>query len=84
LEKIEVAAIHAASDIKNEDPGTPDHANRLAWANYVNKSSPVVVSSFAWPCAMNPTISAAIAADPSGLTVSDNDVQFVVNGNLDA
>jgi hypothetical protein len=84
LEQIEVAAIHAASDIKNEDPGAPDHANRMAWANFVNKSSPVVVASFAWPVAMNPSIQAAIAADPSGSTVTDNDVQFVVNGNLDA
>lgn len=83
-EQIEVAAIHAASDIQNEDPGAPDHANRMAWANWVNKSSPVVVASFAWPVAMNPAIQAAVAADPSGRTVPDGDVQFVVNSNLDA
>jgi hypothetical protein len=84
LEQIEVAAIKAATDIFNEDPGTADHANRMAWANFVNKSSPTVVASFAWPVAMNPSIQAAIAADPSGSTVTDNDVQFVVNANLDA
>lgn len=84
LEQIEVAAITAATDILNEDPSAPDHANRVAWANFVNKSSPAVVASFAWPVAMNPSIAAAIAADPSGETVPDSDVQFVVNANLDA
>ena len=30
--KIEVACIVAAEAIRNEDPGTDNHANRLAWA----------------------------------------------------
>lgn len=82
--QIEVAAVHAASDIKNEDAGTADHANRLAWANWVNKTSPVAVDFFGWPVSLNPAIQAAVEADPSGATVTDNDVQFVVNSNIDA
>jgi len=30
--KIEVAVIVAAESIRNEDAGTPNHANRLIWA----------------------------------------------------
>jgi hypothetical protein len=82
-QQVEVAMIHVCSDIKNEDPATPDHANRLAWANWANKNSQVAYEPFRWPVAMNPTIQAAIIADPSGATVSDNDVQYVVNSNLD-
>jgi hypothetical protein len=82
--QIEVAAIKAATDIHNEDAGAPDHANRVAWANWVNGASSVACIPFMWPVSMNPAIQAAVAADPSGATVTDNDVQFVVNGNLDA
>jgi hypothetical protein len=30
--KVEVACIVAAESIRNEDAGTPNHANRLVWA----------------------------------------------------
>jgi hypothetical protein len=83
-QQIEVAVIHAAADIQNEDPATPDHANRLAWANWANKNSSVAWIAFAWPVAMNPTIQAAVQADPSGQTVQDSDVQFVVTSALPA
>jgi hypothetical protein len=33
---------------------------------------------------MNPAIAAKVETDPSGSTVPDGDVQFVVNSNLDA
>lgn len=83
-QQIEVAVIHAAQDIQNEDPAAPDHANRSAWARWANDNSSVAWNPFAWPVGMNPAIQAAIAADPSGQTVLDGDVQFVVNANLDA
>jgi hypothetical protein len=83
-QQIEVAVIHAASDIRNEDPAIPDHANRLSWANWANSNSSVAWIPFAWPVGMNPAIGASVAADPSGQSVSDNDVQFVVDSNLDA
>jgi hypothetical protein len=83
-QQIEVAVIHDVEDIQNEGPLTPDHANRLAWANWANKSSSVAWIPFAWPVAMNPTIQAAVQADPSGQSVQDSDVQFVVTGALPA
>lgn len=81
-EQIEVAVVHATEDIFNEAPTTPDHTNRWNWASWANKNSSVAWIAFAWPVGLNPTISAAIAADPSGSTVQDSDVQFVVNGTL--
>src|SRR5258705_2211475 len=81
-QQTEVAVIHAASDIQNEDSATADHANRLAWANWSNKNSSVAFEPFRWPVAMNPSIQASVAADPSGQSVADADVQFVVNSVL--
>lgn len=82
-QQIEVATIKAASDVQNEDAGTPDHTNRWNWASWANKNSQVAYEPFRWPVAMNPAIAGAVEADPSGATVTDNDVQFVVNANLD-
>jgi hypothetical protein len=81
-QQIEVAVIHDVEDINNEDPTTPDHANRVAWADWANKNSSVAWNPFAWPVAMNSTIQASVQADPSGQSVSDNDVQFVVTSML--
>ena len=68
-QQIEVAVIHDVEDIQNEDPATPNHADRLAWANWANKNSSVAWIAVAWPVAMNPTIQAAVQADPSGQSV---------------
>lgn len=74
----------AAQDILAEDPSAPDHANRIAWANWANSNSSVAWNPFAWPVAMNPAIEAEVEADPSGQTVKDSDIQFVVNSNVEA
>jgi hypothetical protein len=81
-QQIEVAVIQDAHDIFNEDPATPDHTNRWNWASWANKNSSVAWIAFAWPVAMNPTIQASIEADPSGQSVQDNDVKFVVTSAL--
>src|SRR5258707_12125013 len=81
-QQIEVAVIHDVEDITNEDPATPDHANRLAWATWANKNSSVAWNPFAWPVAMNPTIQAAVGADPTGQGVVASNVQFVVTSAL--
>ena len=82
-QQIEVAVITAAGAIENEDPGTADHANRLAWANWADRNSSVAWLPFAWPVAMNPSIQATVQSDPSGQSVKDSDIQFVVNSNLE-
>jgi hypothetical protein len=81
-QQIEVAVVHAAAAIHNEDAATPDHGNRLVWASWVNKNSSVAWNPFAWPVALNPTIQSSVAADPSGGGVEDIDIQFVVDSEL--
>ena len=82
-QQTEVAVVTAAGQIINEDPSTPDHANRIVWANWAIPNSSVAWQPFAWPVANNPSIVAKVTEDPSGGTVPDTDVQFVVNSNLE-
>jgi hypothetical protein len=83
-QKTEVAVVTAAGNIQNEDPNTPDDANRKAWANWAIPNSSVAWQPFAWPVAQNSAVVSSVEADPSGQSVLDSDVQFVVNSNVDA
>jgi len=71
------ACLQAAWDIRNEDAGTDNHANRLTWANAVlsgvdeARSCADDLVGLVWS---NPTIQTSL--DES----TDNDVQFVVDG----
>jgi hypothetical protein len=82
-QQAEFAVVTAADQIKNEEPTAPDHANRLAWATWIDTQSAMGTWPFLWPIALNPAIQASIAADPSGAGVLDSDIQFVVNSNLE-
>lgn len=79
-QQIEVAMVHAADDIQNEDPATPDHANRVAWAQWAVPNSSVSYFAFSWPVCNNPTILTAYKEDQTGATIQDGDIQFIVNG----
>jgi hypothetical protein len=81
-QQIEVAVMHSAEDIHNEDPATPDHENRMLWANWATKNSSMAWIPFSWPVSFNPTIIAAVEADPTGASILDADVQFAVNSVL--
>lgn len=83
MQQIEVAAITAATQIQNEDPGAPNHVNRKLWADWAVANSYQASQAFGWPVATNPSIIASVTADPTGATVPDGDVQFVVNSNID-
>jgi hypothetical protein len=75
-QQIESAAMHIAETIMREDPLTPDHANRMKWAQWaVVNSSVAAVPHFGWPVAFDRNVEAAVLADPTGLTVKDADVQ---------
>ena len=82
LEQIEVAVVTAAGQILNEDPSTPDHANRIRWATWAQQNSSVAWIAFRWYVATNPAIIQSYQEDPSGGSVKDSDVQYVVNSNL--
>jgi len=75
-QQIAVAMFKAAVDIINEDEGTENHYNRLAWARKVTNSNSAPVDEaekWIWKVLENSTIQAA----PT--TSSDNDVTFAVN-----
>lgn len=80
--QIEVAVMVASQDIQNESASTEGHEDRIEWANWANKNSSAAWLAFAWPVAMNPSIQTAVESDPSGASVADTDVQFVVNSAL--
>lgn len=73
LERVAGACLVAAGQIRNEDPGTSNHANRMIWV--------AAVQADALTCAKNMIArvleNATIAAAPEAAT--DNDIQFVVN-----
>lgn len=81
-QQTEVAVMHAAGDIVNEDPTTPDHDKRLAWAQWAIAHSALAYPIFLWPLAGNQSIIDKVEAAEDGSTVMDQDVQFVVNSAL--
>lgn len=70
------AVLNAANAIVNEDPGTANHANRLAWAQAALASRDGLTAAtdemFVGVCS-NATI------QMTGNDATDNDIQFVVN-----
>lgn len=76
------AILVAAKDIKAEDAGTDNHANRIVWADDVLSGVESTVHTkvheqIRYAAATNATMQ----ANPTGL--SDNDIQFIVNSNID-
>ena len=82
-QRTESAVMTAIQDIINEDPSAPDHANRYAWAQWANTNTKFASIYFMWGLAMNPSIQATVTGDPSGESVPDGDIQFVVNSNIE-
>ena len=82
-QQAEVAMMQCVTNISNEGEEAPDHTNRVAWATYANANSSMAMIPFLWPVATNPAVQNAVVEDPSGATVLDSDVQYIVNGALE-
>lgn len=74
--RVTIAILRAATAIKNEDPSTPLHAQRLVWALALNsfQTADAMAGQFLPNVIANPTISAA------GPAATDGDIEFTVNG----
>lgn len=75
--KTEQAILKLSTDVRNEDPGTTSHAERLACANacYTNKTYlSEMLEAFMYDVGANDTI----AGDPD--SALDGDIEFVVSG----
>ena len=68
------ARLRAAWDVRNEDPGTTNHAARIAWANIVLNNYQGSSSFYNYS-----TFLANATIQSSGSGATDNDIQFVVN-----
>ncbi len=85
-EQISWACTEAALDVENEDPGVPNHTQRLKWAQ--KWRSGAVSTSMEQYTSMvleNATIAAAVGGTDDAPTwgATDNDVQFQVNSLVD-
>lgn len=78
FQRFRAARLKAAWDIMNEDPGTTNHADRVTWANSIiaDYESSDVQSEYRLFLS-NTTI------QTSGISSTDNDIQFVVNSFVD-
>ncbi len=75
--RCQVAMWKAAHDILAEDPGTPDHQRRKAWAVNVLRDQVVITPK---QLAMQVLRNTTIAENPGAAT--DADIQFQVNSIL--
>lgn len=77
--QVVIAMAKAAYDVLNESPSTENHAARVAWAKAVINDGSKWADLFLWSCALNPTIAQKAEDDQE---ITDSDVQFVVNSNI--
>jgi hypothetical protein len=83
--QVKGALLAAAANILQEAPTTPNHDNRIKWANAIYVNPQQQMQFFLPGMLTNPTIAASAggAGGPSGTPVSDNDVDFVVASLFD-
>jgi hypothetical protein len=75
--KAQVAVFKAAVDVLNEAANTTNHANRVIWANAVMLDPKTKMQQMKTHILTNSTIQTVLN------NVTDDDVQFVVNGLVD-
>jgi hypothetical protein len=75
--RVVVACVVAAKDIFNEDPGTTNHTNRLAWATKVIDGAPGQAERMLWGLVSDTTIQA------NGDASTDGQIQTAVNSLID-
>lgn len=77
------ALAKAAEDIRNEALATNNHAERFTWAKGIllTADGPEVEATRSmWLLLQNATVADGYVAMSDGSIVTDNDVQFAVNG----
>ncbi len=83
LDRISGALAEAAEDIRNEGAAVENHVARFAWATdilLVTSGPRNEAKRAIWLVVQNATVADGYTSDRSGASVTDNDVQFVVNG----
>jgi hypothetical protein len=80
-DRVRVALVTAAVNLLAEDPTTANHNRRASFANRVLMGPGPWGAIIAEAVAVNTTIAASAA---NGDEIPDGDIQFVVNGLIDA
>jgi hypothetical protein len=75
-QRVEVSVVRSAQYIGLEDPGVPDHANRVAWATWANSNSSVATIPFLWQVSLDPDVVA------QGPNVTDLKIDGIVSAAL--
>lgn len=70
------ATLKAANDIINEDPGTANHTERLAWAKSV------FLDPIKYSIQMQSFVATNATVQSNGGEATDNDIQYIVNSNI--
>jgi hypothetical protein len=77
LNQVAGACLSCAFDIVNEDAGTQNHSNRIAWTERVKRNPIQEAMNMVVHVCENATIAAALP------TPTDSDVKFVVASYID-
>ncbi len=80
--RFQAACLVAAKDIKAESSNTPNHEQRVGWADAVLQLSPGE-SAFRVYRHLRYAIATNSAFQAAGDQVTDNDIQFIVNSQID-
>jgi TRAP-type mannitol/chloroaromatic compound transport system permease large subunit len=85
LGRVQYAVLKAAVAIANESDQTPHHAERVRLANRVLRGN-LPPTVFGWLVLTNATVGTAVGAEeePTGDSVPDGDIEFVVASVWDA
>lgn len=83
IARFTAAVWKASTDIVHEDPATPQHAQRIDWAkralvsNGQAQSYAFIITRLTF--SENTTLQDKWMQDNSGISITDGDIQFVVN-----
>lgn len=83
--RVQQAISKAVIAVQNEDSGTINHDNRIAWADSIltRRQLEIQEERFMIRVVANSTISTAYASNQDQSDITDNDIEFVVNGLVD-
>lgn len=80
------ALAKAAEDIRNEALATTNHAERFSWAQGIlltDNGPEKEATRVMWLLLQNTDVASGYTVNPDGSTVTDNDIQFAINGLVD-
>lgn len=81
--RVAFIALKAAQNVANEDPATPNHANRMAYAGRVLTGEDKALLIALHIAASNPTIAGTLETG-GGDAVPDGDIEFAMGQIWDA